>query len=377
MAPFMAHHPRSFYQAYALFCVFLILITIPDAVAEQTLRLFVWEGYAPSAEIRRFEEETLHRYGEKVRLSVRHISDPNDFFEAVRMESADIISPTHNLLKDKRFHFIDKNLILPVDTDRLPHYKNLLPQLQHAEYISSNQKVYGVPVAHGPYGLAYNSAILSAPKSWTILWNPAFANRYAISADYYEVNLYITGLALGYKGRQLQEYDALNTPLFRRKLTELIKNSARLWKGVDGPEDLSGLPLATAWGFSFPALHRKGEHWQFAKPDEGTPGWVDNYAICHTLKDRPFLRKVAEDWLNFVISPGFQARAVVRGIGSGPVNLAALDLLTEKEIHNLGMESPEEVMDNRFLWPIINNSRNRNGLRRLWKDALKAAEKSH
>ena len=304
-----------------LLCAILI-IPSKQAQAKDVLNLLVWEGYAPPAQVEKFESYIQAKYNRKVTLDIKYISDPNDFFNAVRSQKADIISPTHNLLKDSKFNYIDKKLILPVDLRNIPNYENLIPDLHHADYITKDGRVYGVPFAHGPYGLAYNAMLVKPPDTWNIFWDPVYANKYTISADYYEVNIYITALALGYDREMLDKADMLNNPVLQRKLRSLIKNAHSLWNGVDKPEDLTGLSLAAVWGFSLPELRKRGETWEIANPKEGTIGWVDNYVICYSLREEPFLRKIAEEWLNFVISPDYQIDVVVHGLGSDPVNIS-------------------------------------------------------
>ena len=354
-----------------LLLVIFLIIPFSAAEAEDVLNLLIWEGYAPRVQVEKFESYINRKYNQKVTLDIKYLSDPNDFYNAVRSKKADIISPTHNLLKDSKFDLINKNLILPIDLSNIPNYKELFPNLQHADYIVKNTAVYGVPFAYGPYGLAYNAKLIKKPDTWNALWNPEYANKYTISADYYEVNIYITALALGYDREMLVNADKLNNPVLKRKLKSLIKNAHSLWTGVDKVEDLTGLLLAAVWGFSLPELNKRGEVWDWAAPREGTIGWVDNYVICYSLKDKPFLRKVAEEWLNFVISPDFQIDVVVHGLGSDPVNMSIKNRLTPAEVLKHHLDEDDYFQKKYMLWPTLTRKRDRNLLKRLWNDALK------
>ena len=328
-------------------------------------------GVCPPGQVRQFEKYIYEKYGKQVKLDVKTISDPNQFFDGLRSKTADIISPTHNVIKDRRFNLITKGLILPVDLKNIPNYKNLIPALQKAEYITEAGNVYGVPLVHGPYGLAYNTACINAPESWNVFWDPKFSGRYTLSSDYYEVNIYITALALGYRGSQIYTAEGLNTPEFKNKLKALAANAKSLWASVDKADDLQGLTLAAAWGFSLPELRRRGEIWKIAEPKEGTMGWIDNYVINWSLRGKPFLKRVAEEWLNFVISPDFQLEVIVRGLGSAPVNLAVKDRLLPEEFEKFHMDDPNYFEHNRILWPTLERMRDRNMMRWLWNEAMK------
>lgn len=350
--------------------VILLIFPLDRSEAKDVLNLLIWEGYAPADQVEKFERYIHRKYNRDVTLNIQYLSDPNHFYDGVRSKRIDIISPSHNLLKDNKFDFINKQLILPIDLENVPNYKNIIPPLQMADYITENGKVYGVPFAHGPYGLAYNTDKVREPDSWNVLWFPEYVNQYAISADYYEVNIYITALAMGYDRASLDNADLLDNPDMLLKLKTLIKNARSLWLGVDKAEDLAGLSLGAVWGFSLPGLKKRGEHWKIAEPKEGTIGWVDNFSICYSLKDKPFLKRIAEEWLNFVISSDFQTDVVVHGLGSDSVNRLVADrYLTPSP--ETGRGDGVNYLKNRVLWPILHRKRDRNLLKRLWDNASK------
>ena len=220
--------------------------------------------------------------------------------------------------------------------------------------------MYAIPFVYGPYGLAYNVEKMDKPQSWTVLWDPKYAKQYAISSDYSEANIYTTALALGIDKNKIGNYDDLNTKEFLEKLTALYSNAKAYWEGVDTADVLQGLPLATSWGFSLPELKKRGENWKIATPKEGTTGWIDNFAIAHTLRDDPKMKRIAEEWLNLAISPEFQVDVVVRGLGSSPVNLTIKDKLTPEEAADYHLDDPEFFQKNLIPWPVL-DSRSRKG----------------
>lgn len=343
--------------------------------AENVLKLFVWDGYAPIEKVMQFEELMSKKYEKKVRLEVNtSVSDPQEFFDYIRSEEKgyDIISPSHNLIKDERFNYISKKLILEIDPNNMPNYKDILPSLSKADYISDGGRIYGVPFAHGPYGIAYNTKYFDkAPDSINVLWEEKHKGRYCVSSDYYEVNVFLTAMAMGMTREEMADFDKLSvSDDFNKKLRDLAHNAKSFWVGVDKPEDLSGLSLGATWGFSLGELAKKGETWKIMNPREGYSGWVDNFVISKNAERDPFIKKIAEEWLNFVISPEYQADVVVRGLGSDPVNIQTAKLLTREEIDAHHLNNPEYFSKNRILWPVM-TKRNRNGLKFLWQNAMK------
>jgi len=156
---------------------------------------------------------------------------------------------------------------------------------------------------------------------------------------------------------------------FNNRLAALVKNAKNLWVGTDTVKTLQGLSLATAWGFSFPALRKLGENWQFSQAKEGVTGWVDNWMIGYSLADKPKMKLIAEEWINYSISPEVQAD-YFRDISQLPVNTETKALLTPKEIKQAHLDSSDGFIKNFKLWRIL-SKRQQNGYQQLWDIAKK------
>ena len=338
------------------------------ATAEE-LRILCWEGYAAPEYTASFEQLVKEQFGMDVKVVVRNVSDPQEFFDGVRGETADLISPAHNIPKSERWQLIHAGLVLPLNLDNIPNYAQIIPELQHAEYITENGQVYGAPIVYGPYGLAYNTAMFAEPPTtWNVLWDPQFRGKYAISADYHDANIYVAGLAAGLNSEQVFQFEAVNTPKLQQRVDELAKYASKLWVGVDTADDLHGLALATAWGFALPELQRRGEVWKMAEPKEGTTGWVDNWMISAALKDHPKMKAIAEAWINYSLSPEVQV-GYVRNIAQFPVNLSIKDRLTPEEIAAFHLDEPSYFKNHLILWKVLSRH-DLDGFRRIWKKAM-------
>lgn len=358
-----------------LTCCMVSVLLFANSAFSETLRMMVWDCYAPDEkQVREFETLMEKKYGKKITIEVnKNVSSPDDFYDAVRGEKTDMFTPSHNLIKDNRFNYIQNQLLVPINLDNIPNYKDIVPFLQKADYITDHDKIYGVPISLGAYGLAYNTGIVKeAPDSLNILWQPEFQNKYSMSSDYYEANLYIAALALGRKGAELWDFERMvDDPEFQNKLRILAQNAAKLWITPDTADDLAGMALAISWGTSFPELKNRGEIWKMATPKEGTLGSVDNFVICHTLRDNPFLKQIAEEWLNYVLSPEYQAEHICRTLNLSPITVSAKNHLRPEEIAEFHLDDPEYFSKQYMLWPIIQTKRERNGMKFLWDQAVK------
>lgn len=359
----------------AILSTLFISLPVSAAAGEDILRLLIWEGHAPKHHVEKFEKQIEAKYGRRVKLKIEYSTDDDHFYKSVRTRSSDIVMMTHHFYNDERYNYIQNNLLLPLDIKNIPNFKNVIPALQKAKHVFSQGKVYASPVSQGPYGLAYNTALLKdAPHSWDILWDPRFKGKYAIAGNEYVYNTNITALALGYPRESINSYDALNNKKFKDKLRQLAVNAHSFWIGVDKPDDLAGLPLATSWGDSMGPLKKRGEPWKIAEPVEGMPCWVDNYSITWALKDKPFLKKVAEEYINGILSTDYQVKHIMRNMSLTPTVTNITHLLTPEEKERIHIGTPAFFEKNRILVP-THSKRDRNGLKMLWDEAMKGIQR--
>jgi len=343
--------------------------TRPDG--PDVLRLLIWEGYAPDKYVREFEKRIEAKYNRKIKLKVDVIDGPEDFYGPIRQKRADVVTLTHHHFKDERFNYIAAGLLLPIEAGTIPNLKNVMPTLRQADFLSDGGRRYGVPICQGPYGLAYNAKKLTAaPDSWRILWDPAHKGKYVLGGNEYLYNVSTAALAWGYPDDTITSYDVLNNEDFRGKLRRLAVGAHSFWIGQDTADDLSGMDLAAVWGDSLGALRKRGETWDLARPREKTLCWVDNYAITWALKDKPFLRRVALEWINRLLEPDYQVDYIVREIAQVPITTNIAAELTEAETRRLHIGDPDFFTENRILLPTCSR-RDRNGLQLLWKNAMK------
>jgi len=253
--------------AFVILAHLSLLCVIGPAVSvsgqEDVLNLLVWEGYTPEDHIEKFEDQIYKKYGKRVRLSVTYAGSSDDFFDSVRGKEVDLITVSHHSITDRQFGYIEKGLLLHPDLINIPNHNNMITKIKNASYSRHNNKIYSIPLASGPYGLAYNSdAFQQAPQSWKLFWDPIYKNKYAIGAQEYLYNINITALVMGYPLVDISAFDKLNNTKFKEKLRQLAVNAGSYWIGVDKPEDLTGMSFGTSWGDSLTALGRMGDQRQ-------------------------------------------------------------------------------------------------------------------
>ena len=341
------------------------------------LRLLIWDGYAPREVRDSFIKSVRETYGVDLSFSITYASNPDDFFDALRNEKVDLISPAHNLPKDSRYNLTTNGLTLPLRLDNIPNYSHLVPELHKQPWAMEGGEVYAVPVVQGPYALAYNTALVPVePESWRVLWDPAYMEAFMVHGDYYEVNVYIAALALGYSSGDIFRFDAIKGAGLERMLGYLATESAAFWQGFDKPEEYKGMALATTWRCSFPEAGGAFKGWRIAVPNEGTPWWIDAMLISHTLKDKPLLRRIAEAWINHLLVDGVQTRALAMELGTYPVTQKGLSDYLDSFSQTAGGETLKLLLESKISWKIL-TTRDRNAFNFLWREAIKSRTAGH
>jgi len=351
----------------------LVLTIIPSFFSfaeENVLRLLVWEGYTPEAYIHQFEKEIQSKYGIPLKMEISYALTDNDFFNLVRDKKVDLITVGHYSIKDRQFKYVPRGIILPFNLKNIPNYTGLLPDFMNADYDTINGKIYGIPVANGPYGLAYNTKVFrQAPQSWKIFWDPAYKSKYVIGRDEYIYNIGITAMVMGYSRDMITSFDALNNPEFRRKLRQLAVNAGSFWVGIDKPEDLLGMDLAMAWGDSLKPLKSMKQDWKMANPVEGTMWWLDEYAITWALAGKPLLKKIAEAWVNKSLSSDFQRNHIIGELGAYPV-VTHIKKPPRKNKNAPEINHSTDLFHGKKILQHSYSPRNMNGLKLMWENAL-------
>ncbi|MDM8549883.1 extracellular solute-binding protein [Desulfobacterales bacterium HSG2] len=348
--------------------IFLMVFAIVP-VSGETLRILTWEGYAYEKHNQKFIRLVKEKHGTDLQMAFEYVTTDDDFFPALRDGKADIAVSSHHIAKDSRYRMIDLNLVLPLNLENIPNYKNIIPSLQRAEYSTKGSNIYAVPSAVGTYGLAYNTSVIpKEPKTWNIFWEPKYRGRYAIG-NQYESNVYVTALSLGIPPDKMSDFYEVNIPEVQKKLAGLAVNAHTIWQDVDTAEELKGLALAAVWGNSISGLRNMGEMWKIAEPKEGTTTYVCTLMIGSSLENKPKLKQIAEEWFNYVLTDEIQVYDV-RDLFAAPVTTTVRASLTPEEVEDFHLDDPAHFEKKRILWPVL-KKRNRQGLRELWENALR------
>ncbi len=356
--------------AALLFTPLCFFYGVSESTELLTLRMLIWEGYAPIEAQQAFQRIIREKYDVDLKFQIDYASNPDEFFNKLRAGKVDLISPAHNVPKDSRYNLTQNGLTIPLNLENIPNYAKLMPKLSRQSWAIDQGDIYAIPIVHGVYGLAYNSAKVKVPpKSWSIFWDPKYAGLYTVNQDYYELNVYIAALALGKSKDDIFQYDKIKGGVLEDRLHALAKNAGKFWRGFDQPEHYKNVVLATTWRFTFPNENGLFTDWRMAEPSEGTLWFIDTIMLSKTLKDHDLLRTIAELWINFLLEPESQVAYLAKKIGVCPVTTEAWEIYSRQVLSFSERQRLNRVFENLIPWQIL-EIRSRNAFDLLWNEAL-------
>jgi len=340
--------------------------TKKEEAKKETLRITCWGGYAKPY-VADFQKLVKDKYDVDVDVQIFNPTDQDEFFRAVKDNTADLISPPIELPKIPRFFSYQEGnpYLQPVDVNNIPNLSKMMPVFRDDQTPFYNGVRYGVPYNCGPYGLAYNlDKVAAAPASWNVLWDPAYAGQYTINNNFPKVNVWITALALGYGYEDIFDINKLDRAKVQEKLNVLAKNAKSLWDGAANPDEFPELSLATTWGFAAQQANLKGGNWRLATPAEGGTAWIDAWYLGAGAQG--MTKTLAEEWINFMLEPARQAD-VVKSQGVSPVMADTGDILNdeEKAMFHVGDEAYFKTV---ALWRVLSEETEQ-AFNAMWEEA--------
>lgn len=327
-------------------------VTTPD-----TLRLATWDIYCDPARPdqplgwREFEQRT----GAKLRAVVFATND--DILAAVRAGRVDACVASCDIAPV----LIEEGLTAPLPTERLAHYRDLLPNLRHVRYGRRDGRDHCVPFTWGVMALAYDTSVFpTPPASWQVLWDPAWRGRVAHWDDISV--LWTAALAAGHREVFALQGQALWEA--GRRAARLCEGGVLLWQD----QETSVRAMATgqvvlnvAWpdaaGNANRWPGRTSGAWALAYPQEGVTAFIDN--LCVARGTPRFELAVA--YVEIALGAEVQ-RALGDNLDFSPVCAEVAAGLTPARRAQLHLDDPN-FLNRAYLWRPIPN---RSEYQRIW-----------
>ena len=274
-----------------------LLLASSTLLAQETLRLITWKGYAPKALVKKFEKET----GIKVKVTYSNNEEMIAKLRATRGGGFDLAQPSVDRISfvQKKFHIYKPIDYTKVNTDLIT--KSMVDAAKRISKVGD--KSYSVPYIYGTTGMIINKKMAPDANDWSDLWNPKYAGHIAYRLK--RPILIGAALGMGYNPFKYYNDKAAYKKLIdkvTKKLIETKKYVKTYWTSGDTQKAVvrSGdVWVESGWDAIGWQVHKENKNIDFVCPKSGALGWIDTFAI--PAKSRNV--EGAYKWINFILQP--------------------------------------------------------------------------
>ncbi len=351
-------------------CVCAAVACLSFASAEESLRIFTWEGYVQPeelAEVNKILKEKGYDY--KAELISTYAEGPDQMFQVLRDGKADVSFLTLNyiMMLDGKI----AKLIQPVNTGspRLENYKQLNKNLTTIPMGMSEGKPLYIPFGGGAYGIwanlnKYKQEDLPVTLA-DLAQNAKWKGKLSLTQGQIQPNVALASLMAG------ESPFAINDLIAAGKRNEAIALSEKLLPGMkalygqvgefweSGPKFKDDV-LTASYGVEISGENAKGGKWVLVKFKEGQTVWLDTINFHTSLSGKKL--EAAEIFANYFIGKQVQER-VVNGL-----SMVAVSTLVSK---NPLIDADPNFFNNKMFWPPYSKMAD-NLMKKISDDAMKA-----
>lgn len=297
--------------------VYLSPLSLSDIVAQpennttlgaetDTLSIFTYPNY--------FSGELLEKYKNEggLTIKIQYYENNEELLAGLLAGDVyDIIVPSDYMISQ----LSDLGLIMPIQKDLIPNYKNLDIRFREMDYDFGNQ--YSIPYFWGAIGLNYDqNHVMNLPLTWGSLLDTEqvahLRNKISILDDA-RMSLGIVLIEMG------EDPNTTDEVQISRAADLLIQLSPYI--GLIQSENL-GTPLnngdvhiAMNWSGSSAKVAQLNKDFRFVLPEEGSIFFVDNFAIPVNSNSKG----LAHGFINFLLEPRIAAEITNTNFFPNPV----------------------------------------------------------
>ena len=304
------------------------------AAVEDQATYFTWGGY----DIPEIFGEYQEKHGELPNFSIFGGTE-----EALtKMRSGYVIDVSHPCNAGVP-RWAASGLFQPVDTSRLSHWDDLIPDLYDLDYNMQDGKPWMVPFEWGQTSVTYRTDLfeLEGEESWDMLWDERYKGRLGSLASGGDA-WWCGAIKAGVDFKNIATDDAFaRIAAVMREQRPLIRvytdDTTTLEQALASGE----MAAAMTWNSSAVTLQGEGVPVKFARPKEGALTWVCGMMLH---KDAPNLDR-AYDVLNSLISVP-SGEFIISDYGYGHSNIHAFDKFDDATLAGLGLsKNPKDILD--------------------------------
>jgi spermidine/putrescine transport system substrate-binding protein len=248
----------------------------PGWAQSSTLNVTTYDKFLPQDFLDKFQKDT------GIQVNIRLTDDQGKQYNLLAAEGANPSTDMVTVAGHRFTQFIDSDLLQPLDTGRIPNWKNLNKAYQDAPWTRVNDKLWGLPILAGYEGLAINTQYVKDTDSWGVMFDPQYKGMTS-----YIVSDFMT-IAMQYLGHDGDFVSYVDKPEEAQKATNeardfLIKHKDMVRKYYDAGSEVQqmfineDIYLAHSWSGPAAKLIADGHPIRLSVPKEGT------FGFCYTL----------------------------------------------------------------------------------------------
>lgn len=315
-----------------------VLLGAAPALAEGSINVLTWEGYADPSFISTFEEQS------GCKVNATYVGSNDDFAPKMMAGGGvyDLITPSIDTTK----LMIDLDFVEPLDTAMIEGWNDIYPKFLALDGIQKDGEYYGMPYSWGAIAFMYrDDAFTTPPTSISDLWREDLKGKISLWDD--KSAIYVAAR----KNGDMDIYNLSDEQIAAAQaaLVEQKPLIRKYWATAGELVDLykaGEVVISNTWaGYQSSLLAAEGVKVTEFIPTEGAEGWLDSWMV---VKDTPN-KECAYKFLNMQLSElGQCGVANVNGYSAANAS-AAKSCMTPEQFAALHQDDPA-YLDSLLIW---------------------------
>lgn len=316
----------------------LLALTASPVLAEGTINVLTWEGYADPSFLTKFEETS------GCQVNATYVGSNDDFAPKLMAGGGvyDLITPSIDTTK----LMIDLDFVEPLDTSKIEGWNDIYPKFLALDGIQKDGEYYGMPYVWGAIAFMYrDDAFDTPPTSIADLWRQDLKGKISLWDD--KSAIYVAAR----KNGDMNIYSLSDEQIEKAKqsLVEQKPLIRKYWATAGELVDLykaGEVVISNTWaGYQSSLLADEGIKVTEFIPTEGAEGWMDSWMV---VKGSPN-KECAYKFLNMQLSEQGQC-GVANVNGYSVANAAAAKSCMSPEQYAALHQDDPDYLDSLLIW---------------------------
>ncbi|WP_458185607.1 ABC transporter substrate-binding protein [Haladaptatus sp. NG-WS-4] len=263
-----------------------------------TINIYTWEEYKD------FKDEIEKKLDVKVQMKVGTSSAKMfSAFNSGQDAQYDIVIPNNNYIPK----LMASGKIAPLNKDAVPNFDKLYGKFNEFAntQFSDGDKIYGVPIRFGWYGVSYDSRKISSPKeSYSELWNSKHKGNIVMYDNHFK-SMSATALMLGYTDAFEGPKVSLSEKQIKKVKQKLIEQKKLVGGYISAdPTYIKSLrqgnhTIGLSGRNEIVEMWANGDDWpEIYVPKEGSLAWFEGAAVSKKSKNKEMAWKVVNEYIS-------------------------------------------------------------------------------